>query len=176
MSLILDPAMDGVTHVNMYSKSATAFGRMLSNFYRTPLSLPEGQFQSVEGYWYYLSLPSDWALPGQTVPAREQLKHLYGFQAKSTGRALRNALRQSVQTTAFVPDFPERILAAIAQKLDKHPDMFLPRYRGLPIVHYYAYGSVIRDQTNAFPWLTAGLNRLVSERYERQSAAANGSL
>ena len=60
---VLDPKLDGITHINMYSKSATAFGRVLSNWAPCRLNLPEGQFRSVEGYWYYLSIPADFQTP-----------------------------------------------------------------------------------------------------------------
>ena len=46
---------DGITHINVYSKGATALGRALSNFARIPVMVvPNGRFESVEAYWYWL--------------------------------------------------------------------------------------------------------------------------
>lgn len=171
MALILDPAKDGITHVNMYSKSATGFGQMLSNFYHSPVTMPEGRFQSVEAYWYYLSIPAGYTTHASCpmgVITREDLKPLYGLRAKQTGRAIRADMKKHNVALVNDPHFQSRIEAAIRAKLfdPKNTPMFRPEYRGLPITHYYAYGDTVRDMTPRFPWLTECLNRLVTERYE----------
>jgi len=52
---MLDSKMDGVTHINIYSKGKTKLGRLLTNFAHTPFTHAEyGQFASVEGFWYWI--------------------------------------------------------------------------------------------------------------------------
>lgn len=162
---VLDPKLDGITHINMYSKSATAFGRMLSNWAPCRLNLPEGQFRSVEGYWYYLSIPADFQTPAGVN--RESLKYVWGYRAKSDGRALRQAVTVAGLQPVQTPDFQEKIMNAIEQKLAQNTELFLPQYRGLPIEHYYVYGSKLYDMTLKFPWLTDGLQRLVDAQYKK---------
>lgn len=53
-----NPLMDGIDHINIYSKGKTALGINLSNFARTPFVLKdkfnnEIRFSSVESWWYY---------------------------------------------------------------------------------------------------------------------------
>lgn len=77
-----DPAMDGVDHINVYSRGRTGLGRVLTNFAHTPFTVPEhGTFASVEGYWYWLQCPAG--------AARERLRPLHGHRAKQIGRELR---------------------------------------------------------------------------------------
>jgi len=47
--------VDGVTHVNIYSKAKTELGRWLSNFAYAPIRITgHGRFASIEAYWYWL--------------------------------------------------------------------------------------------------------------------------
>ena len=50
------PTEDGITHINIYSKGQTELGKMLSNFAKFPIQTVDGNFMSVEGYWYFLSI------------------------------------------------------------------------------------------------------------------------
>ena len=149
----IDPTQDGVTHINMYSKANTEFGQMLSDFYKYPIHTEDGDFASVEGYWYYLSLP-------ETVD-RNKMKRLYGYLAKKTGRIL----RQEAGKDNLIHDdrFTEKILTAIKQKIEANANMLKPEYRGLPIIHYYKTpDGKIYDVTDDFPWLIEGINNIVA--------------
>lgn len=66
--------MDGVTHINVYSRGETAVGRWLSNFTRCSLETEDGNFESIEGYWYWLTTHDC------------ELRELHGFLAKKVGR------------------------------------------------------------------------------------------
>ena len=156
--MILNPTEDGVTHINMYSKANTQFGRMLSNFYLCPITTPDGDFLSVEGYWYWLSLPD-------TYPPRENLRKMYGYHAKQTGRLYRAACQKAGCKLRFEPKFEEKILFAIKQKLNVEKRLFKPEYKGLPIYHYYVYNGKVKDITNDFPWLVKGITDLVNNVY-----------
>ena len=64
-------------HINIYSKSESKLGRMLSNFYHSPFVLEkDGFFNSVEGYWFWLGTRD------------ERLRKLSGFKAKKLGGKL----------------------------------------------------------------------------------------
>lgn len=66
---------DGVDHINIYSQGQTDLGRFLSNFAYSPFTHPMyGEFDSVEGYWYY-DLTGD-----------EKLRNKYGYDAKKYGQ------------------------------------------------------------------------------------------
>lgn len=126
MSLL---GIDGVDHINIYSKGKTSIGRWLSHFTFAPFThWRYGKFNSIEGLWY-------WALakPDET---RERLRVLSGFSAKAYGRELVRARDPDS------PEFRQDIIDAEIAKLDAHP-----KQRGeflastLPLVHYYEYPS-----------------------------------
>lgn len=120
-----DPKYDGVDHLNIYSKANTWLGRELSNFAKYDLVLPEGEFKSIEGYWFYLSNPD------------ERLKTLYGFSAKKLGESLE---RISVLTEN---EFRNKIKYAIDYKiLNNHSLLEGLQKCKLPLQHYYYYGTI----------------------------------
>lgn len=65
---------EGITHVNIYSKSELPLGRFLSNFAHAPIQYKEIEFASVEAIWY-------WKLTGEN-----SLISLHGFEAKKKGK------------------------------------------------------------------------------------------
>jgi hypothetical protein len=124
MTSKLDPKDDGVTHVNVYSKGKTKLGRFLSNFAQAPIVTDDGPFESIEGYWYWLSTQDN------------HLRDLYGWEAKSYGRFIggRDWMDDNV--------FKLKICNAITKKLETYPEFFkLLRASPLPIVHYYVMGG-----------------------------------
>jgi len=124
-----DPANDGVTHINIYSKGKTLLGRWLSNFTYAPFDLTDdGHFASIEGYWYWLS----------TGKKDDQLRYLWGYKAKNYGRSLRGA--DWVET----PEFQAKLCKALELKLRSNPE-WLEVFAAsvLPFEHYYLmYGKV----------------------------------
>ncbi|MEK2647475.1 hypothetical protein [Bdellovibrio sp. BCCA] len=120
----LYPKFDGVNHINVYSKGSTELGRFLSNFERTEINLPEGRFQSLEGYWYYLNCPDS--------EGREVLRGLYGYDAKRIGRELR--------ATDWNNDasFKAKIKSAMYVKVCSNPLFYKKLCEcKLPLKHYY---------------------------------------
>jgi hypothetical protein len=116
---------DGVTHINIYSKAKTKLGLFLSNFTKHAIQTEDGPFQSIEGYWYWLSSKDD------------NLRRLYGWEAKKYGR--------SIKAKDWMDDeeFKRKICAAIREKvLDSFYVLNLATST-LPLVHYYAYGDKI---------------------------------
>jgi len=129
---------DGVTHLNIYSKGKTELGRFLSNFCLSPVDTPDGEFASIEGYWYWL---------GTEHPDREELRRLHGWEAKKIGRQLKAV------SSVELPDFRDRIRSALRNKLFSRPDMLLKLLNNdLPLAHYYVqYGRVTEPPGNE--WL-----------------------
>lgn len=78
--MTLIPENKGIDHINVYSKSRTPLGRMLSNWYSCLLETEDGLFQSVEGYFFWLGL--------QDCPERDILRSLSGYKAKQEGTLL----------------------------------------------------------------------------------------
>jgi hypothetical protein len=127
---------DGKTHINVYSKGATPLGRNLSNFADTPFNCRDGNFQSVEGYYYWL---------GTDHPNRDELRGVAGWEAKSIGRLF------VALSPRRVDDFKERIQEAILSKLWAHPHILEELQEcKLPLTHYYNFAGIIKlaDQHN----------------------------
>ena len=121
---LIDPSLDGITHINIYSKASTKLGRALSNFAPLGFELPDdGRFESVEGYWYWLG----------TGCKYDKLRTLSGYEAKKYGRRFERVV---------VDGFEEKIKRALKCKLDSHPGLKKAFTDStLPFKHYYYYGE-----------------------------------
>ena len=134
--MIYNPELDGITHVNIYSKGKTDLGRFLTNFAHTPITLSEGTFQSIEGYWYWLGSHDD------------RLKALHGFEAKQFGRLCNRNYRLTED------NFQRKIKIAISVKMAHWP-VYLRELQMLkiPLAHYYVFGNSVKPA--GFEWLVA---------------------
>jgi hypothetical protein len=122
--MIYKPEDDGKTHINVYSKGLTELGQFLSNFAEAPAQTPDGEFASIEGYWYWLSCRDN------------RLRRLSGWLAKSVGR------RAKGKDWLKTDDFKNRIKSAIKTKLETYPDMYAElKACSLPLTHYYVYSG-----------------------------------
>jgi hypothetical protein len=140
--ILVDPKQDGITHINVYSKGATPLGKFLSNFAPIPVVTEEdGEFLSVEGYWYWLLC--------DPKPSRDQLRKLYGFQAKNVGRML--STNKNWPTDGNV-EFQNKILYAIKYKILN--SAFLEEFKNstLPFAHYYVFAGKVVD-TDRGKWM-----------------------
>jgi hypothetical protein len=139
--------MDGIDHINIYSKAKTVLGKVLSNWSPLPDGKPiltlDGPFQSVEGYWAWL---------GYAYPAPEYLRQATGFQAKSM------ILEEPEEVR---PDFQLRIKYALEYKCrhlgDAFTEQFIASYP-LPLTHYYVYNG--KTVTAGFEWVTEEISRV----------------
>ena len=118
------PLTEGKDHINMYSRSSTALGRLLSNFAYTPFVHPEyGKFASVEGFYFWVS----------TGFQHHKLKVMSGYGAKQYGGAF---------PRVELDDFEKKIREAIRLKIEQNPKLKkLLLECDLPIAHYYYYGK-----------------------------------
>lgn len=124
---MFDPNEDGKTHINVYSKGKTFLGRSLSNFAFSPFHHPEdGVFNSVEGYWYWLSCKDD------------NLRKLSGWKAKEYGRKV------GAKDWLKDDEFKRKIKLAIEAKLQRWGQVRqLLQSCSLPLTHYYCYGGKV---------------------------------
>jgi len=125
----LDPDEDGITHINVYSKGKTELGRFLSNFTYAPITTEDGNFNSIEGYWYWL---------GCIHADKNQLRSLYGFRAKQVGREL------GANDWIDTDEFKRKISTAIVIKINSNKKFKAELINNkLPLTHYYVYGGKI---------------------------------
>lgn len=145
-----DPLLDGVTHINVYSRGQTALGRDLSNFATTPITLPNhGAFRCLEGYWHWLS----------TGCCHDAFRTVNGYHAKQ--------LKKQHEKVP-IDNFEAQFCAAIAAKLDQHPEITHQLCMcNLPLLHYYVYGHPPKVQVPLkYLWIIEGLEL---ERVRRQA-------
>lgn len=146
--------MDGITHINIYSKGQTALGQALSNFSDYSVDTVDGHFRSLEGYWYWL---------GTNHESKNQLRFICGAEAKKLGRELRS------QDWNDDPTFKLKIYSAMLTKLIQHKDIlsdFLANQ--LPFRHYYVFkGKVVEPEEGK--WITDMWNFLREQLCTTQS-------
>lgn len=121
-----NPEMDGVDHINVYSRAKTQLGQDLSNFAHVPIHHPKyGFFASVEAFWYWVS----------TGRQHDSLRRLYGATAKTAGIRL-NPVK--IDETEFVNLIQDALRLKVAQN-PKLRDAL--KKSTLPLRHYFIYGT-----------------------------------
>lgn len=134
---MLRPEDDGVTHINIYSKAKTELGKWLSNFAYSPVTLREGHFKSLEGYWYFLLTRDD------------RFRDLVGYKAKQLGKTL---------VKVEVID-EEAVKTAMEVKLRSNPEMLeLFKQSTLPFTHYYVFDGRIKPA--GYDWIVKHWEKL----------------
>lgn len=127
---------DGATHINCYSASKSALGRLLTNFSAHGIDHPRyGHFDCLEGYWYWL----------KSGKCKDLLRKGYGFQMKQRGKHL-----PRVENPNFQDEFKE----GIHLKLKQHPKIYDALLAcTLPLAHYYEYSGLIKDSYESCKWV-----------------------
>lgn len=129
------PQTDGFDHINVYSKSRSKLGRMLSNFAHTPIKIREDHFESIESWWYYKKMNNINAsalFPIFTLEQLSEIKKKIGKDAKEFFRSLYKYDSESYSPTK------EELKEAYLQKLIEHPHIEKALFENkLPIAHYY---------------------------------------
>lgn len=149
---MIKPNLDGIEHINIYTKGSTELGRMLSNLYDRDFVVPGyGSFKSMEGFWYFY-------LTGCKFP---EFHNYRGFSAKSAGKACRE---HRIDKDGLSGEDKEVILEAIRCKLRQNRDILtLLRDSELPFKHYYFYGDVDNAKVVELPqfdWMLDEFERL----------------
>lgn len=145
---MFNPEDDGVTHINIYSKGNTKLGRFLSNFARHQFECEDGKFQSIEGYWYWLSSKDD------------KLRTLYGWEAKKYGRHIR------AKDWVNDIDFINKICSAIEIKIKTSQYLEEFKTSSVPFDHYYLYGAKVVRPTEG-RWILEFIDSLRKDNNER---------
>ena len=138
--------IDGVHHINVYSKGKTEIGRWLSNFSYSPIQTKNGNFKSIEGYWYWITTLND------------RLRELHGFPAKKLGKESEKILEVSDEI------FKQKIKDAIDIKLKINPKWVAEKVN-LPLTHYYEYGGK-RIEKQEYNWITEHIEMRVNQLKE----------
>lgn len=122
----LDPLLEGITHINVYTKSKFSLGKGLSNLANIGFDIDEQHFQSLEGFWY-------WNITGKRY---DSFKNMTGFEAKKKGLEL--CEEGSAVTNSDDPAFQEEIKRAIRAKIKQNPELLTELIKStLPLKHYY---------------------------------------
>lgn len=122
----LDPLLEGITHINVYTKSKFSLGKGLSNLANIGFDIDEQHFQSLEGFWY-------WNITGKRY---DFFKNMTGFEAKKKGLVL--CEEGSAITNSDDPAFQEEIKRAIRAKIKQNPELLTELIKStLPLKHYY---------------------------------------
>ncbi|MCX5977303.1 MAG: hypothetical protein NTV33_10885 [Coprothermobacterota bacterium] len=133
-----DQDKDGIDHINVYSQGKTELGKMLSNFYRLPVDIDGITFQSLEGYWYWLS----------TGKVYGELLNLYGYRAKERGKQLPKVLMSE-------GEFHCAILRAMLAKVEQHENLAkMLKESALPLTHYYVFNG--KEVDAGCSWVLSG--------------------
>lgn len=138
--------IDGVHHINIYSKGKTEVGRWLSNFTYCPIQTENGWFNSVEGYWYWI------------ITLNDKLRELDGFPAKKLGKESEKIMSLSDEV------FQQKICKAIDLKL-KRNSKWVAEQCNLPLRHYYDYGGK-RIEKQEYNWITEHIQERVNQLRE----------
>lgn len=173
----LDPSKDGIDHINIYSKGRTSLGLFLSNFTECDLVTEDGEFSSIEGYWYWLLSPvygkgdcvecegsGDVAFALCQACNRDSLRTLYGYEAKKVGRAICGQDYPKEKDQVFI----DKIKKAIQFKIEnsgRKSDFIKSK---LPFAHYYVYGDKVTVPTSG-KWIIEYIEQLRKE-YGEMSA------
>lgn len=148
---MLNPDLDGISHINVYSKGRTNLGQFLSNFADCWVQTDDGPFRTIEGYWYWLSLNTD------TI-GRDELRDVSGARAKQLGRQMRSPDWNKD------PAFQNKILKAIAIKVLSSEEWSNElRESTLPLVHYYVLGNGQIMELKEGLWILNFLEHLRAE-------------
>lgn len=136
-----DCTIEGVDHINIFSKSTLEIGRALSNFALTPFTYePYGDFQSAEGFYF-------WYCTGQK---HHELKFMHGAEAKKTGSKYR---KDRIDVVGMNDELLEVLEGMLVAKVSCNPwiqDLLIKSE--LPFIHYYQYGD-IRTEVSGYDWI-----------------------
>lgn len=140
------PNTDGIDHINVYSKSRSVLGRLLSNFAHTPITLNDKKFECIEAWWYWTKMTklNQAALfPVFTDEQLDEMRSLLGKNAKDFFR------KNYFEDSDNVRPTKEELMKAYKQKLIEHPEIKETLLNNnLPIAHYYIiFGKKIEAES-----------------------------
>jgi predicted NAD-dependent protein-ADP-ribosyltransferase YbiA (DUF1768 family) len=170
------PATEGIDHVNIYSRSRTPQGRLLSNFAATPFTLYGIRFATVEGFYQGMLFDDEQErlrIAGLSGSAAKRLQKKAGRKA---GDPVRTWDGRTIPYRA--EEFDEEVRKAIRQKVRENPEVAaaLLGTGDLPLTHYYVmWGRPIQPRGES-GLLENVLSELREELRRQAAKPAEGSL
>lgn len=134
------PLLDGIEHINIYSKGETYLGRSLTNMSNIPFEFNNRKYNSMEGFFfivtgYFLNLP-DFKRNSEIV---KKLSSCSCYDAKKIGGKLIN--HKPIPDEKF-DEFKAIYESALRCKIEQSPRILKElRESSLPFLHYYFYGE-----------------------------------
>lgn len=128
----ISPSLEGVTHININSNSATPLGRVLCDMAHTPFVHPVfGRFASLEGYRHWL----------RTGRNHDSLREVWGQLAKIRGGKLPQ--KKDAQ-------YEQYLIEGVHCKVNQVPGLHaLLLETQLPITCYFVFNESIRLLKNS---------------------------
>ena len=146
---MINPTLDGKSHINIHPKAATFIGKFLSPRTLCELNLPEGRFLCVAAYHYHLTSKED-----------SRLSRVNGWETELLATQL-SPLPKKQQLPAA--ELQTKLKKALDQKI-KWSEYWQEEFTDskLPFLQYHldADGNII-DESKKYRWL---LNHLESRR------------
>lgn len=136
------PDQDGINHINVYTKSQTEIGKMLSNLSNYGFVHPEfGSFKTLEGFWFWLV----------TDKKHHKLKELDGFNANKEGRKICDDSSIDYDSITSSNQFRDTFKSGIECKLRQNTFILqkLVETKELPLTHYFFYSPRDGDLSRA---------------------------
>lgn len=125
-----DPREEGITHINIYSKSNSTLGRVLSNWTPAAIDISIGKFNSVEGLIFYLGSFDN------------RLRGMVGYDAKTFGEKVDRNIRlpKDVFRALVIEGMESKI-----KNVKKVNLQLFNQFVGLemPLTHYYHYDTIV---------------------------------
>lgn len=157
---MIDYKKDGVDHINIYSKGKTSLDRFLSNFAQADLETEDGNFASIEGYWYWLVCSGSATV---NLTDLELLRKVFGSDAKVLGKTLRERYALTEKQLDNDLEFKRKLKSAIKFKIDNHPQYKAElKASTLPFEHYYVFYGKIKEP-ESHRWVIDYLEELRKE-------------
>lgn len=141
--------------VNIYSKSPSLLGRMLTNMSNIPFVHPTyGPFNSVEGFWHWLAY-------GQT---HQDFRVLSAFDCKKKA----NEFKKNGVPKVIADNFERKVLSAIEYKVLQNKRLFTLLVKSnCTFEHAYIYpgktGECVIDLSDKYRWLIDGIAKIRQE-------------
>ncbi|AXH71013.1 hypothetical protein [Vibrio phage BONAISHI] len=164
------PQTEGVDHINIYTKSNTELGRILTNMYwmDPPVRMGHhGLFRTIEGWWYYVKITQ---LLGDKYwnDKREVLFDMQvgkGFEVKKIARKIISNIDPKKLKRWDHHKHKSMMLMAFQAKLNALPELQrLLKESTLPFDHYYVYGTgekaIRREADERHAWQIAAWTKL----------------
>ena len=155
---------DGITHINIYSKSKTILGRSLSHFSEFGFCVDNNQFRTLEGYFYY-NLLSIHFNEKNIIPSafKQFLLNSKGSDVKKTMKIFFKENSKEIdfkklKTIKQSQEFKSKILKGLEERLKQNKELEDLLFKNdLDFEHYYVFEkenkTIIVDKKKEFEYI-----------------------